>query len=539
MRDIDRDTTPSLTVGSAEPALIADVGDYAARRLLDLSAAAFKWVADRQRYAATMLGILAAGCALRAHGLFLSNADWDEGVYIIMGQRWNLGGLPYVAVWDQHPPGMAALFALVQRLVSDPVLGARLAALLAITATALLIHRFCVRYLNQAGAGLIGALLYIVCMSRWLGLAANTEVFNNACVTLASYLLYGALRRSNAGLARAVVAAVVLGVGLQIKYVVLPEAAILCLAYLAASYQAQRDLRATALAAGALVLAGLLPTGMVVLYFWQNAALQPFLDANVGSNISYLDVRPSLPVIAHRTATGIGPLVGAILITGLAIGRAARWRRIRVGGLSPQLWILVWVVAALLDVSLPLKFFSHYYFALFPPLSLAGALALTALTRDRSRGFGRAGFAVGLVVLFATAVPFWATGFARAVRVAQADAPRAVADVLREAGGSDLNVFVYEYQPVIYALALVRPPTPYVLSSELSTFTYSSHVDGADEVRRTMDSAPDFVVMRVRPPDEAEPAALDDVVRERLDAYHLVGEMTDGVDKALVRIYRR
>jgi hypothetical protein len=445
-----------------------------------------------------------------------------------------LGGLPYVAVWDQHPPGMAALFALVQRFVADPVLGARLAALFAVTATALLIHRFCVRYLNQAGAGLIGALLYIVCMSRWLGLAANTELFNNACVTLASYLLYGAVRRSPASLARAVAAAVVLGVGLQIKYVVLPEAAILCLAYLIAAYCAHRDLRATALAAGALVLAGLLPTGMVVLYFWQNGALQPFLDANVGSNISYLDVRPAVSVIARRAATGLGPMVGAILITGLAIWRCAGWRRMRLGGLSPELWILVWIVAALLDVSLPLKFFSHYYFALYPPLSLAGALALTALTRDRRRGF-----AVGVVVLFATAVPYWATGFARAVQVARADAPRAVADVLREAGGSDLNVFVYEYQPVIYALALLRPPTPYVLSSELSTFTYSSHVDGADEVRRTMDSAPDFVVLRVRPPGEPEPVALDDVVRRRLDAYHLVGEVTDGVDQALVQIYRR
>jgi 4-amino-4-deoxy-L-arabinose transferase-like glycosyltransferase len=534
MRDIERDTGPSLTVGLAEPALVAGAGEYAARRLLELSAAVFTWLADRQLYAATMLGILAASCALRAHGLFLSNADWDEGVYIIMGQRWNLGGLPYVAVWDQHPPGMAALFALVQRLVSDPVLGARLAALFAVTVTALLIHRFCVRYLSQAGAGLIGALLYIVCMSRWLGLAANTEVFNNACVTLASYLLYGASQRSPASLARAVAAAVVLGVGLQIKYVVLPEAAILCLAYLAASYRANRDLRATVMAAGALVLAGLLPTGMVVLYFWQNAALQPFLDANVGSNISYLDVRPALSVIARRTATGIAPLVGAILITGLAIWHAAKRRRIRLGALTPQLWILVWVVAAMLDVSLPLKFFSHYDFALYPPLCLAGALALTALTQDRRRAL-----AVGLVVLFATAAPYWASGFARAVRVAQADAPRAVADVLRAAGGSALNVFVYEYQPVIYALALVRPPTPYVLSSELSTFTYSSHVDGADEVRRTMDSAPDFVVLRVRPPDEPEPVALDDVVRQRLGAYHLVGEVTDGVDKALVRIYRR
>jgi hypothetical protein len=525
--------TEPETNGGAKVGLI-DAGDRATRRRPTVFAASVMRFAQRHRTMVAMLVICVASVATRADALFISDIDWDEGVYLIMAQRWTLGGLPYVAVWDQHPPGLPAVLAMVQKVVPDPVLGARLAALLLVTLTALLIHRFCARYLNQAGAGLIAALLYIVCMSRWLGLAASPGLFNNACVTLAAYLLYGAARRSPARLGRPVVAALVLGVGLQIKYVIFPEAALLCLGYLVAAYRAHRDLRATAEAAAALVLAGLLPTCIAVFYFWANGALQPFLDANIGSNIDYLDVVPGFMAIARGTAYGICPIVGAILITAYAIWRGATWRWLRISAVSPHLWILLWTVAAALDALLPLKFFTHYYFALYPPLSLAGALALTALVQGRRRGF-----AVGVVVLFATALPFWAIGVALAVPCFEADAPRAVAAFLRQAGGSNLNVFVYDDDPVIYALAGLPPPIPYLLGSELSTYTHSSHVDGAAELRRAMDSSPDFVVVRTRSPRYPGPVALDDLIRQRLTAYHLVRTVRSGVDHALVSIYGR
>jgi hypothetical protein len=144
-----------------------------------------------------------------------------------------------------------------------------------------------------------------------------------------------------------------------------------------------------------------------------------------------------------------------------------------------------------------------------------------------------------VVVLFSTALPFWAIGVALAVPCFEADAPRAVAAFLRQAGGSNLNVFVYDDDPVIYALAGLPPPIPYLLGSELSTYTHSSHVDGAAELRRAMDSSPDFVVVRTRSPRYPGPVALDDLIRQRLTAYHLVRTVRSGVDHALVSIYGR
>jgi hypothetical protein len=71
-------------------------------------------------------------------------------------------------------------------------------------------------------------------------------------------------------------AAFVLGVGLQFKYVVFPEAVLLSLGYLVASYRRDRDLGRASVAAGFMMLAGLLTTVFVVGYFWSKGALQTF-----------------------------------------------------------------------------------------------------------------------------------------------------------------------------------------------------------------------------------------------------------------------
>jgi hypothetical protein len=500
--------------------------------------------AQRHIYLATVLVIVGGTLAARWYAFSTFSIAgtataggpyWDEGVYLVIAQRWLQGDLPYVAVWDQHPPGLPALLAVIQLIIPDPVLGARLAATIAVMITALVIHRFCVRYADRPGAGLIGALLYILCISRWHGLAANTEVFNNACVTVAAYLLYGSVSQARNSLPRAVVAAAMLGVGLQIKYVVFPEAALLCLGYLLALYQRNRDIRAVAIVAGMLIVVGCLPTGVAIAYFWANGALGDFLDANIASNIFYLSVIPTISAAARSSAIGLAPIVGSIVVTVYAMTCfPGRWSWTSIAPISREAWITLWIVAAIADVCLPLKFFEHHFFALYPPLCLGGALAICVVARHRFKIL-----AAGLTVLFVTAVPLWIRGNAQMARSGEADAPHVVAEYLRQAGAADMNVFVYDYQPVIYALARLRPPTKYILGDELSRFDYSAQVDGRAEIRRIMDGMPDFVIWRVRQPGEFVPVTLDDFVASRLESYHLVYQILNGDDGAIVRIYRK
>jgi hypothetical protein len=194
----------------------------------------------------------------------------------------------------------------------------------------------------------------------------------------------------------------------------------------------------------------------------------------------------------------------------------------------------LWSLAGFIDVCAPVKFWTHYYFALYPPVCIAGAMALGVVTQNRVKYF-----ATGLTVLFMTAAPFWIVGEALADRRTDPDAPRAVAEYLRQAGANDMNVFVYDYNPAIYALAHVKPPTPYVLSIELAQFSYSAGVDGKAEVERVMHALPEFVVLRTRVRGEQAPAVLDDVVARGLATYHVVYQVADTEDDSIVRVYKR
>jgi hypothetical protein len=491
----------------------------------------FAWV--RHNYALAVTVVVTATLVARSCGLLVSSIDADEGVYLVMAQQWLRGGLPYVAVWDHHPPGLAALLAVIQTITFDPVLGARLAAAGAVAMTAILIHRFCVRYADQPGAGLTGALLYIVCISRWAGLSANTEVFNNLCVALAAYLLVGAARRPP-DLPRAITAAAAFGFGLQIKYVIFPEAAVLSLGYLVALHRQCSNFRLTAVAAGSMIVAGCLPTGLAATYFWLQGALRPFLDANIGSNITYIGIIPPLSDIVRDTASAMWPIAGPVLIIGYAVLRKFPWRRQWHAVLSTEAWILLWIVAAALDVCLPMKFFRHHFFALYAPVCLGGALALAEIAAGR-----RKTLAYGILMLLVTAIPAWAMGVVRASPWKATDAPREIAAFVRQAGAGDGDVYVYRYHSIVYALARIRPPTPYVMTLELAEFSKSAHVDGVAEIRRIMDNRPQFVIQARALHDAPATGAVDDLMTRSLDDYRLVREFVDDANRSVVGLYER
>jgi len=102
---------------------------------------------------------------LRAFSYNVTGLDWDESLYIVMAQRWLYGDLPYVSIWDQHPAGLPALFTLAQWLISDGLLAARLAALLAVAGTAALLFAIVDRFAGQRRTAVLAAILYLLAMT--------------------------------------------------------------------------------------------------------------------------------------------------------------------------------------------------------------------------------------------------------------------------------------------------------------------------------------------------------------------------------------
>lgn len=103
--------------------------------------------------------LLLLALALRAPSFGATGLDWDESLYVVMAQRWLEGGLPYVAVWDQHPVGLPALLAASTWLIGDGLLAARIASLLAVAGTAALLYGVLARRANAPLAGAFGRIV--------------------------------------------------------------------------------------------------------------------------------------------------------------------------------------------------------------------------------------------------------------------------------------------------------------------------------------------------------------------------------------------
>src|ERR1051326_1935176 len=89
--------------------------------------------------------------AVRYRSFDLGVSDADESLFILIGQAWLHGQLPYVAIWDVKPPGLFLLFALAQFVVGPGILAARVLTAAAVFAGSLALYRFSRRHLAEIG----------------------------------------------------------------------------------------------------------------------------------------------------------------------------------------------------------------------------------------------------------------------------------------------------------------------------------------------------------------------------------------------------
>jgi hypothetical protein len=79
-----------------------------------------------------LLALWVIGVRYRSFDLGVSEPD--ESLFILIGQAWLSGHLPYVAIWDVKPPGLFLIFAIAQWLVGPGILAARLLTAFAVFA---------------------------------------------------------------------------------------------------------------------------------------------------------------------------------------------------------------------------------------------------------------------------------------------------------------------------------------------------------------------------------------------------------------------
>lgn len=490
------------------------------------------------------MALTALAIAVRLPSLVLPSLDWDEGLYLTIAADLNAGHLPYVGLWDRKPVGIFVIFALVERVFEDGVLGVRVLACLFAALAAFALYRVAIA-LFQPGTtiGIAAAITYLLFSGENSGLAANTEAFFIPLTLVGFALTLGNPSESPRWPAD-LAAGLALGLAFQIKFVVLFDLAALffslALILGAPNRPILQRVRDSLPRLAAIAIGFAVPSLAVFVWYAAAGQLSALLGANVGANLGYFD-RPfgslTVPLFA---AINYGPLcvgAGLALLFGRQLAASgSEGRGLLIGA--------VWIAAVVIGLVLLRRWYEHYFIQLLPPLSLMAGFVVVRgvldVARDRSAYLCAAGLLVASAFFAANRTAFLAAGDLVLQRHARADwaagdTPRIVARDIEEQLSAGDTVFVFDQDPVIYYLARAAAPTRY---------PFPGHwFDGADgmfdpmaDLEQVLARKPRFIVTRLdtfAPPEDAETeaqSAADGYRRYRLVKDRLLGAIRTSYD---------
>jgi len=471
------------------------------------------------------LVFLAVALLLRAPGFTAAVLDPDEGLYLVQARAWLDGGWPYVAAWDMHPPGAPALLAVALALVADPVIALRLAGVVAVAATASLLHALALRLGAAAPTALAAGLLYIAQSVMPGGLATNTEVLFAPFVALAALLLLTGTPTAP----RVLAAGLAAGIAVWVKQVAALEASALWLTMIGAALAAGRMTMPRALGLAAVFALGAgAPSLGVAAGYWIAGQGEAWLQGSILAPLHYAGGPGEAPG-ARRGVLAVLPSLAALLLASCCVRR------------EPAAWkVLPWLVASVIAVVAPGKFHDHYFLILAPPLSLLAAFGLAALVR---RAVVPALQPRGFAALVALAMTMPVGGMllprlAEGVGLRGTDPVRAVAREAAAALRPAEALFVANWHAVTYVLAGVPAPTRFAFPLHLSGHdTLLAGVDTQAEVLRVLALPPGVIVVdpgRWGPIRAEARAAVEAALAER---YVLHATIQDGPGP--VEVWRR
>jgi len=487
----------------------------------------------------TIGGVLVLLAALtRLPAFALSVVDWDESLYFIMAEQWRAGHLPYTTVADNKPIGIYAVFAVVQTLLGDTPVSMRVAGVLAIAATAVLVYRL-TRHLLRALppmtaelSGAVAGVLFIVTTIPDDGVASNTELFMEAFTCLGMLLALTPAGRLRWG--RVLAAGLSLGLAFMLKYVAVFDMLAVFLAMTVLPGRARAGLvwLWDAVRIGLVFsLGALAPFVAAVLLYAGHGVLGLFVQASLLSNLR----RVAIPVSGNTIFSAFGgqamlypTLYAALLWVVLRLIAPRGTARIE------MVVLLAWAVTASLGVASGGLYFSHYFIQLLPVLCIAAGLMAgqaaawwrplprTALLVLIAAGLilsvNEAAVDIGRMIPIAMRPP---VGFgplrdtpaeaASDIRAELAKAPS------RTAGGE--TIYVFDGEPVLYSLLHARLPTRYVFPSFLLSrlLSYTVDIDPLAQLDSIMAEKPLFVIRR-RFPGVQSPQTRNVAVYARMEA---------------------
>jgi len=443
------------------------------------STAAESWPRGHWLAAAVLLLLV-----LATRGIWYGNpvADFDEQLYSFIGWRMQYGELPFVDWWDRKPFGLFAIFGLTHWAFGPSTLAYQLVATAFTLATAWLTYD-CARLLVGRFSATMAAAITVMLLCAYSSYSAQSEVFF-APLMLGMLRLLAEPEHKHFN-QRALLAMLLGGLALQVKYTVLPQCLFFGVYALWVQHRHKADLPALAKSAATYVALGLLPTVLIAIYYTTIGHWDAFIFANF---LSFFD---RIPSVQGRWGSDHGLAVMPLAI--LAAGGIYAAFRIQ----SPrnwQIWLFYcgWALASLASVLLPATVYLYYYAAMAMPAALVAVPLL-----DRT---GPARGTIGLLLVMAC-FSLLSIPDRRAQSQAETAAGAQLASAIAPYVGEQTDcLWLFDGPTVLYRLTNSCVPTKFVYPDHLNNALEANAlgVDQAREVSRILATKPGAIVTASR-----------------------------------------
>jgi 4-amino-4-deoxy-L-arabinose transferase-like glycosyltransferase len=489
---------------------------------------------------------LISNVLLRLPSFFRSVLDWDESLYVLIAGQILSGHLPYTTIWDNKPPGIYVIFALFEALFRDPVIAIRAATVVFVSLDAVIVWRLTHVLLAGAPARLARRGAWLAAAGFTLGALSNDGLSANTELFMAGFSAAAILAAIDPGfctrhpLRRATWTGLLFGLACMVKYVAVFEAPAVAFALLLATPSGWRAgvQKSAAAIAGALILPAMTVTAYAA------AGQIPLLwSCSIAANFARVAVPFSLPQL-HAAAFTILPrwlpaVFASCAVLVSAPFAAIAWRRgaaMRAATFGHVL-LALWLLGGALGVISAKSFYDHYFLQILP----AASIALALVTARLFPAFGRISrFSAALLAMALLFIParagYWSLIAAiQPLRAPQGgfqpDTPARIAATLRPKIAAGATLYVFDSQPIIYALTGAAPPTRFVLPSVL-TRCFLARVAGVNapaEVARILSSNPDFIITQAGTPQTPDPDVYAEFNADIQSRYRLWQRLPDAV----------
>lgn len=405
-------------------------------------------------------------------------ADFDEQLYSFIGWRMQFGELPFVDWWDRKPFGLFAIFGLIHAAFGPSALAYQVVAASIAFASAWLTFVLARRCVDRISAAFVAAIA-VMLLSAYASYSANSEVFFVPLMLGMAVLLVDDGHPHFTR--RALLAMLLGGLALQVKYTVLPQCAFFGAWALWVEYRRGRSLPSLAGIAAVFAVLGLLPTIAVALFYAAIGQFEAFWFANFASFFE----RAAAPQGRWHSSFFVGVAPLAILAAG---GIYAAFRMKRPEAFGTWAFFAAWTLATLASVLLPGTVYLYYYAALAAPVAL---LALPLLDRTGPLGIGPAVVLCTLLLLLLS-LP---ARYEQSLDQREA-AHRLAAAIAPHVDDSENCLWVWDGPTVLYRLSGGCVPTRYVYPDHLNNALEMNalEADQLAEVQRVLATRPGAIV---------------------------------------------